>query len=97
MSQSDFEIKYIFFLIFSYEERARSLETVVTKHKKHTTYEEFISKVYTPVLSPSSFSGISTTNNNDGTSSSTLAAALLDSHGHIPKGSQRADQKYRGN
>ncbi|XP_076268274.1 putative Rho GTPase-activating protein CG5521 isoform X2 [Rhynchophorus ferrugineus] len=75
-----------------YEERAHSLDTVVTKHKYSSTYEEFISKVYSPVPSASPFyppgtanvsclDGISCSNN-----SSMLAAALLDSHSHPHKG-----------
>ncbi|XP_050506318.1 ral GTPase-activating protein subunit alpha-1 isoform X2 [Diabrotica virgifera virgifera] len=79
-----------------YEERAKSLETVVTKHKKGTTYEEFISKVYSPVLTPNLlYPNSLSSNNGDVGSNSMLAAALLDSHGHIPKSSQRADQKFR--
>ncbi|XP_057662756.1 ral GTPase-activating protein subunit alpha-1 [Diorhabda carinulata] len=80
-----------------YEERARSLETVVTKHKKSTTYEEFISKVYSPVQTPSSLypSSLSSSSTEGTPNSSMLAAALLDSHGHVPKNSQRHDQKYR--
>ncbi|KAJ8941931.1 hypothetical protein NQ318_013264 [Aromia moschata] len=82
-----------------YEERARSLETVVTKHKNSTTYEDFISKVYSPVAMPGPFcpSGSSSGGTGDGTACnpSMLAAALLDSHGHSHKGTQRADQKFR--
>ncbi|KAJ8941366.1 hypothetical protein NQ314_010429 [Rhamnusium bicolor] len=82
-----------------YEERARSLGTVVTKHKNCTTYEDFISKVYSPIATPSPFcpSGSSSSGAGDGTTCnpSMLAAALLDSHGHSHKGTQRADQKYR--
>uniref|UniRef100_A0AAR5Q6P9 Rap-GAP domain-containing protein n=1 Tax=Dendroctonus ponderosae TaxID=77166 RepID=A0AAR5Q6P9_DENPD len=84
-----------------YEERARSLETVVTKHKYSATFEEFISKVYSPVPTASPFyrSGSSSVSCSDGAScsnnSSTLAAALLDSsHGHSHKGA-RIDQKFR--
>ncbi|CAG9764824.1 unnamed protein product [Ceutorhynchus assimilis] len=85
-----------------YEERARSLDTVVTKHKCSATFEEFISKVYSPVPTPSPFYpfGSSTTSCTDSAScsnnSSMLAAALLDSsHGHSHKGGQRSDQKFR--
>ncbi|CAG9861658.1 unnamed protein product [Phyllotreta striolata] len=82
-----------------YEERARSLDTVVTKHKKHTTYEEFISKVYAPVLAACPLypgGGIASAGSADGSSNSSLAAVLLDSHGgHVPKGLQRPDQKFR--
>ncbi|XP_050302652.1 probable Rho GTPase-activating protein CG5521 isoform X3 [Anthonomus grandis grandis] len=85
-----------------YEERARSLETVVSKHKSSATFEEFISKVYSPVPSPSPFcpSGASSLTCTDSVScannSSTLAAALIDSaHGHSHKSGQRVDQKFR--
>ncbi|KAJ8925866.1 hypothetical protein NQ315_009718 [Exocentrus adspersus] len=82
-----------------YEERARSLDIVVTKHKHSTTYEDFISKVYSPVATPSPFcpSGSSSSGAGDGTTCnpSMLAAALLDSHGHSHKSSHRTDQKYR--
>ncbi|XP_030754501.1 probable Rho GTPase-activating protein CG5521 [Sitophilus oryzae] len=83
-----------------YEERAKSLETVVTKHKYSSTYEEFIAKVYSPLPSASPFypSGSSNTSCPDGIScsnnSSMLAAALLDSHSHLHKG-QRVDPKFR--
>lgn len=81
----------------SYEERACSLETVVTKHKATTTYEDFIARVYSPVASINPFSGTLTGGSGDGPSSSNnhsmLAAALLDSHSH--KIGQR-DQKFRG-
>ncbi|KAF5297114.1 hypothetical protein FQA39_LY02694 [Lamprigera yunnana] len=82
-----------------YEERARSLETVMSKHKDSTTYEDFISRVYSPVATPSPFSNVNVSSGDvsDGTSSNTsmLAAALLDSHAHSFKVGQKSDQKYR--
>ncbi|KAI4469242.1 tuberin [Holotrichia oblita] len=81
-----------------YEERARSLETVVTKHKATTTYEDFIARVYSPVASANPFGGTSSIigGGGDGPASSNnpsmLAAALLDSHSH--KIGPR-DQKFR--
>lgn len=86
---------------FSYEERGRSINTVVTKHKDSTTYEDFISRVYSPVASSSTFCSVILNDSGSGDASScpdsqtTLAAALLDSNGHSHKVVQR-DQKYRG-
>ncbi|XP_045468586.1 ral GTPase-activating protein subunit alpha-1 isoform X2 [Harmonia axyridis] len=85
-----------------YEERARSLKTVVTDHKESTIYEEFISRVYSPVCSSLSFCGSSSGSVLGGdslscsTTSSTLAAALLDSHGHSHRASQKGDPKGKG-
>lgn len=76
-----------------YEERARSLDTVITKHINNSTYEEFIAKVYSPLTTVSPFlSGGSVQPLQDGAPSN-LAAALLDSHS---KTSNRIDQKLRG-
>lgn len=89
-------------LTSSYEERARSLDTVVTKHKHSTTYEEFISKVYSPVSKSSPFcqnytlSSSSSGAGDEAGKSSTLAAALLDSHSQSHKNIQRTDHKFRG-
>lgn len=44
---------------FSYEERARSIDTVMRNHKEPTTFEEFAANVYSPVQPPSPFSGTS--------------------------------------
>ncbi|KAL3287319.1 hypothetical protein HHI36_001794 [Cryptolaemus montrouzieri] len=82
-----------------YEERARSLKSVVTDHKDSTIYEEFISRVYSPVCSSLSFYGNFSNTSDTGDSvatSSTLAAALLDSHGHTHRSSQKHDSKLRG-
>ncbi|XP_069689068.1 probable Rho GTPase-activating protein CG5521 isoform X3 [Periplaneta americana] len=77
-----------------YEERAKSLETVVRNHKDSTTFEEFTAQVYSPVQTLSPFcpgptrsSGTSLSSRSPepsctSASSSTLAAALLDSHQH---------------
>ncbi|XP_075222670.1 putative Rho GTPase-activating protein CG5521 [Lycorma delicatula] len=77
-----------------YEERSRSLETVVRNHKNATTFEEFAAQVFSPVQTPAPF-GISSARASgvscrsvEGTQvsscpsapSSTLAAALIDSH-----------------
>ncbi|KAG5874291.1 hypothetical protein JTB14_005721 [Gonioctena quinquepunctata] len=81
-----------------YEERARSLDVVVMKHKHPSTYEEFISKVYSPISTSNLFCpGGSSSSTGDGTicNPSMLTAALLDSHSHTHRGFQRADQKYR--
>ncbi|XP_074027407.1 probable Rho GTPase-activating protein CG5521 isoform X2 [Leptinotarsa decemlineata] len=81
-----------------YEERKRSLDAVVTKHKHPSTYEEFISKVYSPISSFNVFCPSGSSNApGDGMicNPSMLAAALLDSHGHSHRGSQRSDQKFR--
>lgn len=38
-----------FSLLFSYEERNRSLEIVSSRHKESNTFEEFTSRVYAPI------------------------------------------------
>lgn len=92
---------YFKVFIFSYEERARSLETVMTKHKDSTTYEDFIARVYSPVAMPSPFCHpvINTSGSGDGpqcsANTSMLAAALLDSHGHSHKVGPNSDAKFR--
>lgn len=43
-------------LLCSYEERAKSLETVIRNHKDSTTFEEFTAQVYSPVQTVSPFS-----------------------------------------
>ncbi|XP_050465782.1 probable Rho GTPase-activating protein CG5521 isoform X8 [Cataglyphis hispanica] len=67
-----------------YEERARSIDTVMRNHKEPTTFEEFAANVYSPVQPPSPFSGTSSvsgsTTSVQSTASSNLAAALIDSH-----------------
>ncbi|CAH0550342.1 unnamed protein product [Brassicogethes aeneus] len=76
-----------------YEERARSLETVVTKHKKSTTYEDLISHVYSPMTFDNRGGGSLCSGGGDlSSNSSNLAAALIDSS---HKGVQRTDPKYR--
>lgn len=75
----------------------------MTKHKHSTTYEDFISRVYIPIATPSPFcvSGSTSSGAGDGPACtgnpSMLAAALLDSHGHSHKPNQRSDSKFRGN
>ncbi|RZF33885.1 hypothetical protein LSTR_LSTR009909 [Laodelphax striatellus] len=76
-----------------YEERSRTLETIVRNHKNATTFEEFAAQVYSPVQTPTPF-GISTTrasgvsmrsvetSGGGNPAPSTLAAALIDSHTH---------------
>ncbi|XP_014218628.1 ral GTPase-activating protein subunit alpha-1 isoform X2 [Copidosoma floridanum] len=39
-----------------YEERARSIDTIMRNHKEATTFEEFAANVYSPVQPPSPFS-----------------------------------------
>jgi hypothetical protein len=86
----------------SYEERALSLDTVMIKHKHSTTYEDFISRVYSPIATPSPFCVVGSTSSGAGDgpactgNPSMLAAALLDSHGHSHKPNQRSDSKFRG-
>nr|XP_050868068.1 probable Rho GTPase-activating protein CG5521 isoform X6 [Vespula vulgaris] len=67
-----------------YEERARSIDTVMRNHKESTTFEEFTANVYSPVQPASPFSGTSSvsgsTTSVQSTASSNLAAALIDSH-----------------
>jgi hypothetical protein len=84
-----------------YEERALSLDTVMIKHKHSTTYEDFISRVYSPIATPSPFCVVGSTSSGAGDgpactgNPSMLAAALLDSHGHSHKPNQRSDSKFR--
>ncbi|XP_015587095.1 ral GTPase-activating protein subunit alpha-1 isoform X3 [Cephus cinctus] len=70
-----------------YEERARSIDTVVRNHKDATTFEEFAANVYSPVLPPSPFSGVSSvsgsTTSVQSTASSNLAAVLIDGQGRL--------------
>lgn len=74
----------------------------MTKHKDSTTYEDFISRVYSPLAMPSPFciAGATTSGGGDGpactSNTSMLAAALLDSHGHSHKVGQKVEQKFRG-
>ncbi|XP_015110729.1 probable Rho GTPase-activating protein CG5521 isoform X8 [Diachasma alloeum] len=67
-----------------YEERNRSIDTVMRNHKESTTFEEFAANVYAPVQPMSPFSGGSSVTGSitsvQSTASSNLAAALLDSH-----------------
>ncbi|XP_018351376.1 PREDICTED: probable Rho GTPase-activating protein CG5521 isoform X5 [Trachymyrmex septentrionalis] len=67
-----------------YEEKARSIDTVMRNHKEATTFEEFTANVYSPVQPPSPFSAASSvsgsTTSVQSTASSNLAAALIDSH-----------------
>ncbi|XP_011301901.1 probable Rho GTPase-activating protein CG5521 isoform X2 [Fopius arisanus] len=67
-----------------YEERNRSIDTVMRNHKESTTFEEFAANVYAPVQPISPFSGGSSVTGSiasvQSTASSNLAAALLDSH-----------------
>ena len=43
--------------IFSYEERERSIDTIIRNHKEITTFEEFASNIYTPIQPTILFSG----------------------------------------
>ena len=43
----------------SYEERARSIDTVTRNHKEAMTFEEFAANVYSPIQPQSPFSGAS--------------------------------------
>ncbi|XP_058799896.1 probable Rho GTPase-activating protein CG5521 isoform X2 [Phymastichus coffea] len=67
-----------------YEERARSIDTIMRNHKEATTFEEFAANVYSPVQPASPFSGASSisssTTSVQSTASSNLAAALIDSY-----------------
>jgi len=95
-----------------YEERSRSLETVMRNHKNCTTFEEFAAQVFSPIQTPSPFcpgptraSGISSRSVEQqipSTNSSNLAAALIDSHPcqsnetHRAKGSEGAKVWFVG-
>lgn len=58
-----------------YEERARSLDTVISAHRDSTTFETFIARVYSPVATASPFYSGSTTTTSTGTSNYSAAAA----------------------
>lgn len=64
----------------SYEERHRSLDTVSSRYKESTTFEEFATRVYNPI--PSSFSTLG----NQSVGGAPLAAALIDHHRSSLKG-----------
>jgi len=55
---------YGFFLLFSYEDRAKSLETVVRNHKDANTFEEFTAQIVSPSNASPSCSGPSRTSGN---------------------------------
>ncbi|XP_055680248.1 probable Rho GTPase-activating protein CG5521 isoform X2 [Lutzomyia longipalpis] len=57
-----------------YEERHRSLETVASRHKESTTFEEFAGRVFSPIQS----STVPTTNTSGNPGGAPLAAALID-------------------
>lgn len=64
------EIQFrFFFFSFSYEERKRSLDTVAARHKDSNTFEDFTSRVYSP-LTPS--------HNIPANPNSSLASAIID-------------------
>ncbi|CAD7084282.1 unnamed protein product [Hermetia illucens] len=63
-----------------YEERHRSLDTVSSRYKESTTFEEFATRVYNPI--PSSFSTLG----NQSVGGAPLAAALIDHHRSSLKG-----------
>lgn len=84
---------YMLIYYFSYEERNRSLQTIIDKHMDRTTYEEFISQVFSPVMGSGPYYSRSVSNPGPTCNSvtSTLTAALLDhntasqhSHPHKP-------------
>ncbi|XP_012275924.1 ral GTPase-activating protein subunit alpha-1 isoform X2 [Orussus abietinus] len=86
-----------------YEERARSIDTVMKNHKESTTFEEFAANVYCPVQPPSPFSGASSvsgsTTSVQSTTSTNLAAALIDSHQGRPglRSNSTASSENRAN
>lgn len=67
---------------YSYEERCRSLDTIVEKHMDRTTYEEFISQVFSPVMGAGPFCTRTSSGPREGqacnVAPSPLTAALLD-------------------
>ncbi|XP_032455562.1 probable Rho GTPase-activating protein CG5521 isoform X2 [Nasonia vitripennis] len=86
-----------------YEERARSIDTIMRNHKEATTFEEFAANVYSPIQPPSPFSGASSvsgsTTSVQSAASSNLAAALIDSHQGRPglRGTSTASNDNRAN
>ncbi|XP_011503584.1 PREDICTED: ral GTPase-activating protein subunit alpha-1 [Ceratosolen solmsi marchali] len=86
-----------------YEERAKSIDTIMKNHKESTTFEEFAANVYSPVQSTSPFNGTSSVSGStisvQSAASSNLAAALLDSHQIRPgfRGTYSASNDNRAN
>lgn len=65
------------FCFCSYEERKRSLETVASRHKDSTTYEEFSARIYSPIPLPNSSTSLA---HGSGHVGAPLASALIDHH-----------------
>lgn len=72
-----------------YEDRAKSLDTIVRNHKDATTYEEFAGHVFSPAPGSTCYTGQNRSSgvpqsfpDRDANCSSQLAAALIDSHRH---------------
>lgn len=69
-------LKVILIFLTSYEERSRSLETISTRHKENSTFEEFAARIFNPIQPQSSTSS----SNVITTAAAPLASALIDHH-----------------
>lgn len=69
----------MFVFLNSYEERSRSLETISTRHKENSTFEEFAARIFNPIQpqSTTSSTNIITT---AVAAAAPLASALIDHH-----------------
>ncbi|XP_037955587.1 probable Rho GTPase-activating protein CG5521 isoform X2 [Teleopsis dalmanni] len=64
-----------------YEERNRSLDSVSSRYKESTTFEDFVSRIYNPIPINSSYANLRDTG-----ATAPLAAALIDHHRSSVKG-----------
>lgn len=65
------------FIFYSFEERNRSLDSVSSRYKESTTFEDFANRIYNPI--PYGSATLATTLKESG-AQAPLAAALIDSH-----------------
>lgn len=75
-------------LICSYEERKRSLDTVATRHKESSTFEDFMARVYNPLPA---------TNTITTSASSLLATAIIDNSYRATSKSMNEFRTFRPN
>lgn len=78
-----FSYEFVFIFIHSYEERNRSLDSVSSRYKESTTFEDFANRIYNP-MPISSYTTLRDTSNN----SAPLAAALIDHQRSSVKGKE---------
>lgn len=75
-------------LFFSYEERKRSLDTIASRHKDSNTFEDFTSRVYSP---------LTLSHNIPANPNSSLASAMIDNnYRNQSKSSYSFELKFNG-